>query len=254
MLYGGLVSITFRQLSPKRIVNLVAKSGIKGIEWGGDIHVPHGNISLARNVGNMTREEGLKVAAYGSYYRVGCEGEEGIPCFQEVLETAIELKAPSIRVWAGNRSSIEATRDWWDNVVEDSIRIAEMASREGIIVAYEYHGGTLTDTLPSTYKLLDKVAHKNLRSYWQPLPHHDIKNRLDGLEQILPWLGDIHVFHWLSGERKSLEGGTEEWLKYLKLIDGIPDNRYAMIEFVKDDNEEQFLQDAKILKQWIDKV
>ena len=63
MLYGGLVSITFRQLQPREIITLVQKSGLKGIEWGGDVHVPHGNLHAAREVGHMTREAGLTVAA-----------------------------------------------------------------------------------------------------------------------------------------------------------------------------------------------
>src|SRR5690554_2417803 len=122
MLHGGLVSITFRQLSPREIVSLVKKSGLEGIEWGGDVHVPHGNLSVARDVAIMTEEEGLSVAAYGSYYRVGCEGQDDVPNFEEVLETALELKAPLIRVWAGNKGSHEADGNIWDKVIEDSIR------------------------------------------------------------------------------------------------------------------------------------
>lgn len=251
MLHGGLVSITFRQLSPRKIIDLVSKSGLKAIEWGGDIHVPHGETSLARDVGNITRDEGLNVAAYGSYYRVGCEGRENASCFEDVLATALELKAPSIRVWAGNKGSDMADKYWWDKVIKDSIRIADMAERENINISYEYHGNTLTDTLQSTQRLMKGVAHGNLSSYWQPLPHHNIKNRLDGLEQILPWLGNIHVFQWLSGERMPLEDGSKEWSQYLELINSILEIRYALIEFVKNDSEEQFLQDAKVLKQWI---
>lgn len=50
---------------------------------------------------------GLRVVAYGSYYHVGCQGQEGIPNFEDVLETALELGAPLIRVWAGNTGSHE---------------------------------------------------------------------------------------------------------------------------------------------------
>ena len=35
MLIPGLVSITFRPLSPREIVDLVAEAGLKAIEWGG---------------------------------------------------------------------------------------------------------------------------------------------------------------------------------------------------------------------------
>ena len=252
MLHGGLVSITFRQLSPREIVSLVKKSGLEGIEWGGDVHVPHGNLSVARDVAIMTEEEGLSVAAYGSYYRVGCEGQDDVPNFEEVLETALELKAPSIRVWAGNKGSHEADENIWDKVIEDSIRIGDMAQKENILIAYEYHGGTLTDTLASTQKLMEGVNHPNIRSYWQPLSHHSMEDRLAGLEQILPWLENIHVYHWESYlNRFALKDGGQEWSKYMDIIKGLKGKRYALIEFVKDDREEQFLQDAEALTTWL---
>ena len=67
--------MTFRKLAPEEIIALVAKSGLKGIEWGGDIHVRHGDLIQARKVCRLTEENGLTVASYGSYYNVGCEGE-----------------------------------------------------------------------------------------------------------------------------------------------------------------------------------
>lgn len=251
MLKTGLVSITFRQLSPKEVVELVRKSGLKGIEWGGDIHVPHGNVSAAREVSRMTKDEGLEIAAYGSYYRVGCEGQENVPTFDSVLETAVELGAPLIRVWAGDRGSDKADEAFWAKVVEDSKRIGDMAQKEGITIAYEYHGNTLTDTLESVQNLLKQVDHSNVRTYWQPLPHHDMESRAKGLEEVLPWLENIHVFHWINVERHPLEGGNEEWNKYLQMIQGLEGERYALIEFVKDDQPEQFLKDAETLKSWL---
>lgn len=252
MLRGGLVSITFRHLTPREIVNLVKKSGLEGIEWGGDVHVPHGNLSVARQVATMTKEEGLAIAAYGSYYRVGCQEQDNVPNFEAVLETALELQAPLIRVWAGNKGSDEADESFWDKVIEDSIRIGDMAQKENILIAYEYHGDTLTDTLESALKLMKLVNHKNIRSYWQPLSHHGLEDRLIGLKQILPWLENIHVYHWASyTDRFSLDEGSEEWFKYMDIIKGLPGERYALIEFVKDDREEAFLQDAETLKKWL---
>ena len=46
----GLVSITFREKSPEEIVGLVVEAGLDGIEWGGDVHVPHGDLAKAREV------------------------------------------------------------------------------------------------------------------------------------------------------------------------------------------------------------
>jgi 3-dehydroshikimate dehydratase len=50
MLIPGLVSVTFRKLSPQEIIALTAEAQLQVIEWGGDIHVPHGDIQQAENV------------------------------------------------------------------------------------------------------------------------------------------------------------------------------------------------------------
>jgi len=157
MLESGLVSITFRNLNYQQIINLVKKAGLKGIEWGGDIHVPHGDFQKAKKVKNATRNAGLEIAAYGSYYRVGCE-KGNIDCsFEKVLETAAILGAPLIRVWAGNKGSKEANKMWWDKIVKKSQKIASKAVKENIKIAFEYHSGTLTDTSEAAVKLLEDI-------------------------------------------------------------------------------------------------
>jgi len=251
MLSTGLVSITFRKLEPLDIVKLVSQAGLKGIEWGGDIHVPHGNVERAREVAKMTEDYGLEIAAYGSYYRVGCEGNEGIPSFAEVLETAVELKAPVIRVWAGDKGSAQADESWWQQVIEDSRRIADMAANHNIVIAYEYHGGTLTDTNNSAYRLIREVNHPNIRSYWQPPVDQDELMRMEGLSQISPWLQNLHVFHWQGRERRPLDEGRTEWTKYIEFAQTLPGHHFAMLEFVKDDDPQQFLKDAEVLKQLV---
>lgn len=250
MLKTGLVSVTFRKLPPEEIVKLVSKAGLDGIEWGGDIHVPHGDVQKAREVARMTQDEGLSIAAYGSYYRVGCEKELNLP-FEKVLETAIELKAPTIRVWAGNRGSGSSDQSWWNAVIEESRRIASMALKEGITISYEYHDNTLTDTAESAYRLLSEVNHENIRSYWQPPVGLNVEERLEGLNKITPWLSNVHVFYWKLRERMPLEEGISLWQEYMKIIKTVQGTHYCMIEFVKDDEPGQFLKDAEALKRLI---
>ena len=147
-LIPGLVSITFRNLSPQEIVDLVVKAGLSSIEWGGDIHVPHGDIAQAKKVRQQTLDAGLSVAAYGSYYRIGVSEGKGLP-FASVLESAVALGAPTIRVWAGEKGSAETTAVERAAIVADAIRIAELAQAQNVAISLEYHGGTLTDTRDS---------------------------------------------------------------------------------------------------------
>ena len=231
-MYTGLVSITFRKLSPQEIIALVAKAGLNGIEWGGDMHVPHGNIERAREVYKMTADAGLKVAAYGSYYHVGCEDQEGIS-FRKVLDTALELKAPTIRVWAGNRGSQEADGDWWAKVANETCRISEMAEGSGITISFEYHPNTLTDTAESTLRLIKTVKRDNIASYWQPTFGLDFKRQIEGLKQVLPWIGNTHVFWWDRNEIQPLVDGMDTWKKYIEVIGTAKGDRFCMVEFVR---------------------
>lgn len=247
MVKTGLVSVTFRKLSPEEIIKLVVQAGLDGIEWGGDIHVPHGDAGRAREIGEKTRDAGLSVASYGSYYYVGCEKEKNLP-FERVLESALELKAPIIRVWAGNRASAAADQAWWDTVITDAARIGQMALEQGIKVAFEYHANTLTDTRESAYRLLKEINHPNIYSYWQPPVGWSMEECLDGLNKILPWLTHVHTYQWKEREKRPLEEGVSIWTEYMKVIKQVEGDRYSMIEFVKDDAPEQFLKDADALK------
>jgi 3-dehydroshikimate dehydratase len=250
MIKTGLVSITFRKLSPVEIIRLVKKAGLVGIEWGGDIHVPHGNIRIAGEVAKMTTDAGLKVASYGSYYRVGCDEKEGAS-FEAVLETAFELKAPTIRVWAGDRGSAEADEAFWERVVDEARRISGIAKDTGITISFEYHGATLTDTAETAERLMKLIDRKNIFSYWQPPAGLDFNQQIESLNKITPWLGNIHVFWWKMYERLPLAEGEDVWRKYMDIISKVPGNRFCMMEFVMNDDPLRFLIDAKTLNNFM---
>jgi 3-dehydroshikimate dehydratase len=247
---SGLVSITFRKLSPREIVDLVGQAGLTGIEWGGDVHVPHGDLPQARRARRMTREAGLEVASYGSYYRVGVDG---MGPFEPIVDTAVELGAPVIRVWAGNRASADADAAYRARVVHESRRVADLAGRAGVAVAYEFHPRTLTDTNESARALLQDVAHDTVGSYWQPPPGAAVPYNLTGLEAVLPWLRHLHVFTWhgVTGERLPLAGGEGGWMQYLRKAASTRRDHSALIEFVRDDAPEAFVQDAATLRRWL---
>lgn len=244
MLHSGLVSVTFRKLAPHEIVDLVVQAGLEGIEWGGDVHVPHGQTSVAREVRRMTEEAGLRVAAYGSYYRVG--HEEPVP-FEVVLETAVALGAPTVRVWAGNIGSDKADSAYRERVAQESRRIAALAAAAGVGVAYEYHRNTLTDTSESAVRLLKAADHENLKTYWQPPTWLSTDECLETLRAVRPWLSNVHAFWWVQGQRRPLAEGASAWERYLKEVPS--GERYVMLEFVEADSPQAFLRDAETLKE-----
>jgi 3-dehydroshikimate dehydratase len=256
MILGGLVSVTFRALSPGEIVDLVVQAGLEGIEWGGDVHVPHGDVACAREVYQRTVDAGLTVCSYGSYYRAGT-GEP--PDFEAVIESALALNAPLVRVWAGRRGSADADAGYWKAVVEDSQRILGLAQEAGLGVAYEFHENTLTDTNASALRLLREVAGgepntepaAGLSTYWQPSLDMDEPTRREGLRAVLPWLSYVHVPHRRGRVRMPLADGADLWPQRLEIVRESGRDHYALIEFVQDDAPEIFLQDAATLLEWL---
>jgi len=251
-LISGLCSITFRQLSAEEVVELVKTAGLETIEWGGDIHVPHGDVAKAREVRDLTKSAGLVSAAYGSYYRVGESEAAGLE-FEDVLASAKALGAPTIRVWAGTRCSDVASQDYFEEVVQDTKRIASLAEGEGISVSFEYHGNTLTDTNEAAQSLFAACDHANLYTFWQP-PHHKTTDyRAEGLKAVLPKLASLHTFCWPEpGVRRPLKEGQAEWLRYLEIAKSSDRDHPVMLEFVQDDSPENFLRDAQTLRAWLD--
>jgi 3-dehydroshikimate dehydratase len=242
----GLVSVTFRALAPDRIVALVSRAGLEAIEWGGDVHVPHGEVATARAVRHITLGAGLQLPSYGSYYRVG--SEESVS-FEKVLETAVALGTPVIRVWAGTQGSDQADGDTWGRVIDDSYRIADLAQAAGLRIAYEYHGNTLTDTDAATQRLLDAVDHAAVGTYWQLREGVARDEQLAGLRAVLPRLAHVHVQASQGGARAPLAAMATEWQAILRLVASTGRSHCAMIEFVKGDSPERFLEDAAVLRE-----
>jgi sugar phosphate isomerase/epimerase len=137
-------------------------------------------------------------------------------------------------------------------VVEDSRAIGDLAQQAGVVVAYEYHGNTLTDTNASALRLLRTVAHDNVKTYWQPPDGATLDENLASLDAILPWLVNVHVFSWreINGhrERMLLDAKEVEWAQYLSKVTTTGRDHFAMIEFVRDDDPANFLKDAETLK------
>lgn len=251
MFYTGLVSVTFRSLAPLEIVLLAARAGVDSIEWGGDVHVLPGDLATATLVHKLTADAGLQVSAYGSYYRVGQE-EKGV--FETVLETAVALNAPVIRVWAGKQGSAQANKATVDQIVQDSQRIASLAAAANIAVGYEFHNNSLTDRWETALALLKAVSHPNMKIFWQPPHKCTLACKLAGLQAVLPYLLNVHVFHWHVNDqipptytRLPLAQGKNDWAVYISALQSSKRDHFLSLEFVQNDDPENFLEDAAVL-------
>lgn len=248
MLIPGLTSVTFRKLPCSEIITLTGKAGLACIEWGGDVHVPHGNLERAREVKGMMSDNGLRTSSYGSYYRCGITDKNAD--FGKVLETALELNAPLIRVWAGKKGSGESLPEERAAVVAGSRRIADLAFRAGIRIGFEFHGRTLNDNADAARRLMAEIGRPNVGSYWQPPAGISFEQCCASLKTVLPHLQNIHAFHW-GGQpvkRMLLSEGQEAWSGYVKIAGRSPGDHHILLEFVQNDDPSVLMDDARALK------
>ncbi len=252
MLYTGLVSVTFRQLAPERIIQSVQAAGLAAIEWGGDIHVPHGDLQQAARVARLCREAGIRCCSYGSYCRL-TDPERQSGEFEKVIATAQALGTRTIRVWAGAVDSQAATAGDFTAITANARYFTALASRQGIRTAYEYHGGTLTSTCGSAGRLLQAVPGSGI--YWQPPQGAGQAQCLAEIAALMTSVVNIHVFSWeKTGEgivRLPLCAKAEQWVNYLRPFAALPDEYGALLEFVAGDSEDQFMADAAELQRLV---
>jgi len=253
MIHSGLVSVTFRGLEPEAVLELAHAHGLEGIEWGGDVHLPPGNTGLAETLWRESEARGVKVAAYGSYYRTGCLDPHN-PDFEAVLETAQALRSPLIRVWPGPKGPQETSDELRKCVLDDLERIASRADEVGIVVGMEMHRKTLTETNESMKAVLEEVPHPNLRMLWQFRPDLTLEENHRNLDVCLPRLCNLHMFHWDAQYRRlPLEEGSHYLPDFLKRVkrEAAAADRFALIEFVHNDDPGQLEADARALNAWI---
>ena len=273
----GAVSATFKKtpLSADEIIDLMTDCGLKAVEWSENLHVQPDDPEGAALLRKKTEAAGLKVAAYGSYFRLG-ENKDPGQAFERSLRSAKALGAPLIRVWAGIQASADVSDEQFRRLSDEASLIAEEAGREQIKVAFEWHKNTLTDTNQSARRLLAQANHPNLYCLWQPTVALTpracrvdgidflgaeggdvyrlridcgkggyIRERVQGIAMMSSRLLNFHVYSWPDGKRGPLNAA--EWQYYLDAAADMGGTHCALLEFVLGDTAEQFRADAKTL-------
>lgn len=237
----GLFSVTFRPYTKEKIVDLTAEAGIDSLLWGGDVHVRHGDLKAAEDARALCRAQGIDTEVYGSYYHVDGNG------FDAVTATARELGSGVIRVWAGKKGSADTTEEERAALVSQLRRDAEIAKKLGMTLAFEYHGGTLTDNAESALRLIEDAACDNVRLHWQPNQYRDFDFNVKALRRVAPYVDAVHVFAWIGNDKFPLSTQEKEWRHYFDILGEYGKCSLAAMEFVPIECREDLLRDAETL-------
>jgi len=255
MFQTGLVSISFRPYAVDEIIAAAKAAGLRGIEWGSDVHVPVGDLETAKAVRAKMAAAGLTTCAYGSYYRIGAQDDPETE-FARYLCTAEALGAPVIRIWGGKVPTKDLSEAEFEADVAEGKKLAAMAAERGITVTLECHGGTFTDEYHWALRYINAVNAPSMRMYWQPNQDYGIAYNLEAAKALAPVTENIHVFTWIkrNGEVKQypLACGTVVWAEYLRAFaDG---DHWLLLEFMYDNRLETLAETAATLREWAERV
>lgn len=243
----GMTSLTLGGFTPAQVVAIAKEAGIQGIEWGvSEGHMTLGDAQRADEIRKLSRESGIEIFSLGAY----CHMEDREECDQ-VLETALLLGAPVIRIWAGTKSPCKCEESYKDLVAKNSFYMAERAAEHGIKLGFEYHPGTLTETAEDALDLIKRVNHPSAALYWQPAGDLSVEKNVRDRNLVLPMgVGNIHVQNYTAGTGYGLLSEIKERLE--AYFGDIRQEDYrVMIEFVKDGSVENLKADAATLREII---
>ena len=243
----GLVSVTFRSQDRRGVVDLTREAGLSEIEWGGDIHVPHGDIRAAEDAKALSCDAGIVCASYGSYYKLPVTGDG----FDDVLDTASALGASSVRIWAGTSGARDTDVMTRAAMTETLRRNADAAAERGMELSFEYHGGTLTDSADSAIWLLHDCGRENVRLHWQPNQFEDLDYNLRALRRVAEYVDIVHVFSWEGEKWFPLAKHEDAWRRYFDVLFELGNPRSALLEFLPCECRDDLLRDAETLNKWV---
>ncbi|MEU1370401.1 TIM barrel protein [Streptomyces sp. NPDC005803] len=240
----GLCSVTYRRLPAIEVARYAAHAGLEVIEWGADVHAPAEEPGAVRTVREASDRYGLACCSYGSYFRATPGELAGFPA---VARAATLLGAERVRVWAGATGSRYALPEQRHATVRCLREAARIAADHGLGLATEFHGGTLTDSVASTVRLLDEVDADNVRTYWQPPLDTPDEEALAGLAELGDRVAAVHAFSWWPGNtRLPLADREGLWTAALGLLAGR--GVEALLEFVPGDDPAVLTREAATLR------
>ncbi len=255
----GLCTIAFRERELEDVLLLASNAGFDAIElWGKRPHDPEDEKEACK-VKEKAADMGLDIGVYGSYLRAGDLQDENEVA--SVFSKAAVLGAPLIRVWAGNKSALEADDSDWNKCLEDFRTLCRYAESEGVNLAVEMHEDSLADTAAGAKKIVESIDSPCLGLNYQPLADMQTDEQ-ERLKEVVQYVVNVHAQNWTksSGQRRqSLIGeGFFDYKCIYRILRDAGFHGYMEVEFVRGDGSEAkeraLKQDFVYLRELVNKV
>ena len=241
----GLVSVSFRQHSPKEILEAVKTAGLVCIEWGSDVHAPCNEIERLKQIAALQKEYGIYCSSYGTYFRLG---ETPIEELGDYIQAAKMLGTDILRLWCGTKCGKDMVDEERNALLEACKKAAELAESGGVTLCMECHRGTFTEDPDDAVWLMEAVNSPRFRMYWQPFQWQSADENIINAKKVAPYAEHIHVFNWRGKEKFPLAEATTEWQSYLAQFSK---PRTLLLEFMPNGTLEELAREADALREII---
>ena len=237
----GLVSVSFRKLTPEAVLQATKQAGLTCIEWGSDVHAPCGDAQQLRKIAALQQTYGIKCCSYGTYFRLGVTPMKELPGYIAAAKT---LGTDVLRLWCGNRAPEKYTPEERQELFGQCRQAAVLAEAEGVTLCMECHMTTYTETKEGALELMQAVNSRVFRMYWQPNQFRTIEENIAYASLLKPYVHHIHVFQWKGRERFPLATGVQEWQQYLQIL---APQHGLLLEFMPNDDVSELPGEAETL-------
>ena len=244
----GLVSVSFRGLSPEEIIRIAKDAGLSRIEWGSDVHAPFDDAERLSTIAACQRSAGLRCSSYGTYFVLG---RDDPAVLSRYIAAAKCLDTSVLRLWCGTKGSSDYTPQELQALYEDCRSAASIAQAHGVTLCMECHNHTLTDTKESALALMEAISSPAFRMYCQPNQLRSEQENLQYLKLLRPYIVLVHVFQWKDVCRFPLADGIEVWKAYLRTL---KKETTLLLEFMPDDQPQSLPIEAAALRKIIEEV
>lgn len=222
------------QADQEKAIPYLAELGYDGIElW--QQYLCHADLAWVRSIADGHDLEIVQICPYFDFTTSQDTWDQSTRDAETFIEYAVELDCPFIRTYTGNVGSADAAARQWDACVRGLQKICEMGATYNIVFPLEthqviHHGPNLTDTSPSTLKLLDDVGMENLTVNLQtPLVGESVFHTV---EQLGEHVVHLHAHNWVGGwpELTFLDAGDVDFTAFIRRLQHKGFDGYISIE------------------------
>ncbi|MBR5505375.1 MAG: TIM barrel protein [Clostridia bacterium] len=237
----GVVSVSFRQHSPREIIQAASNAGLDCIEWGSDVHAPCNNDDAISEIVALQKEFGISCSSYGTYFYLG---RDDVAELHDYAAAAKRLGTDTLRLWCGTKGSAEYSEDEKQEFFDLCKRAAQIAQEENVRLCMECHAHSYTDEPDAALELMHSVNSPHFLMYWQANQNESLEYNLGYAKLIAPYTVNLHVFNITGTVKNPLAEAKDTWLQYIDIFGG---DRALLLEFMPDNKIESLEAEAKAL-------